>query len=434
MKIFKWLSIITVLILGGVFLWLGNPQKTNLKLGLDLIGGAQLIFKAEKTPEIQNIDYKIMQSVEKNIQNRINLTGTAETTVQKVGNDKILVEIPGQSPDVVKRRLLKTAKLEFKELKEWTNDKNKEPIWVNSGLSGADIKNVQALMDNNSEWMVNFEIKAESAQKFAEVTGRLYKGILPNGEKAPSGSLPMAIFLDDEFLSAPRVQAQLNTGGIINGSFTKEKAEDLAANLNAGALPVPLKLISERTVSATLGNESLIKSLNAGLIGLAIIALFFIGVYRLFGLLACIALISYIIISLGLFTKTITLTSEGIGGFILSIGMATDANILIFERIKEEVRNGKGILRAAEEGFARAFPSIFDSNLNTLLVCTVLLIFGTGLVKGFAITLALGVIISFFSAIVLTRELVFLSLKVPFLQNKFLLGVEQINNEKNRIK
>ena len=186
-------------------------------------------------------------------------------------------------------------------------------------------------------------------------------------------------------------------------------------------------MISERTVGATLGQDSIYKSLKAAIIGFIIVAIFMISIYRLPGFLATLALLAYTLISLGLFTRGITLTLAGIAGFILSIGMAVDANVLIFERIKEELKQGKSVFSSVEEGFKKAFPSIFDSNLNTLIVCVILGFLGTGLVKGFAITLAIGVIISFFSAIVITHELMKVFLLMPIFRKAFWYGVKEEN-------
>lgn len=413
MKSFKFILILIVLSLSAYWLWADNPKKTNLKLGLDLIGGAQLTFEAKPSKQTPEITQEVMNGLAHVIENRINASGTTETTVQQVGRNRILIEIPGVNPETVKRRLLKTAKLEFKELNpKASKDTPENEKWLTTDITGADLKRAQASLDQTGNWLIFFELKPQSAPKFAKLTGRLAED-----------KLPLGIFLDDKLLSSPIVQSQISENGQITGSFTPEEAKDLAVQLNAGALPVPVELISERTVGASLGQDSINKSLQAGLIGLAIVGLFMILVYRLPGLLATLALLAYTLISLGIFTRGITLTLAGIAGFILSIGMAVDANILIFERIKEELRNGKSLYTAVEEGFNKAFPSIFDSNLNTLIVCFILGILGTGLVKGFAITLAVGVIVSFFSAITITRELMNLSLKASFLRKPSFYGV-----------
>ncbi|MDX1917977.1 MAG: protein translocase subunit SecD [Candidatus Caenarcaniphilales bacterium] len=421
MKQFNSILILTVIGLSAFWLFGGRADSNspaNLKLGLDLVGGAQLTFKAMPEGEVKQITPEVMQGLLEVIENRVNASGTSEVTVQKVGADRVLVEIPGVNPDLVKRRLLKTAKLEFKELSRDYLAKQAEgkappaPDWVETGITGADLKRAQVGTDPSGNWIVAFEFKPKGGQKFAELTGRLSQK-----------KLPLAIFLDDALISAPVVNSQIRDNGQIEGGFSPEEARDLAVQLNAGALPVPVKLISERTVGATLGQASIDQSLQAGLIGLGLIALFMTLVYRLPGFLASLALIGYTLISLGIFTRGITLTLAGIAGFILSIGMAVDANILIFERIREELRIGRTIYRAVEEGFKRAFPSIFDSNLNTLIVCLILGVMGTGLVRGFAITLAVGVIVSFFSAILITRELVNLSLQVEFLRKPGFYGV-----------
>ena len=402
MKSFKFVSILIILLLSGYWLWAGNIKKTNLKLGLDLVGGAQLTFEAKPSKQTPKINQEVMAGLSRVIEKRINASGTTETSVQQVGPNRILVEIPGVNPETVKRQLLKTAKLEFKEINlKATKTTPEEEKWLSTEVTGADLKRAQAAPDQTGNWMIFFELKPESAQKFAKLTGRLAQD-----------KLPLGIFLDDKLLSSPIVQSQISENGQITGTFTPEEAKDLAVQLNAGALPVPVELISERTVGASLGQDSINKSLQAGLIGLGIVCLFMICVYRFSGFLATLALLAYTLISLGIFTRGITLTLAGIAGFILSIGMAVDANILIFERIKEEIKNGKGLYKAVEEGFNKAFPSIFDSNLNTLIVCIILGVLGTGIVRGFAITLAVGVIVSFFSAITITRELVNVSLSL----------------------
>jgi preprotein translocase subunit SecD len=418
MKFLKPLLIVGIISLAAFWLWSGNTKKTNLKLGLDLIGGAQLTYQAIPSEQTPKITKEVMEGLIKVIENRINASGTTEATVQQVGLDRVLVEIPGENSRMVARRLLKTAKLEFKELdlKNFDKTSRQQPKWISTGVTGADLKRAQAGMDQAGNWLIFFELKPNSASKFADLTGRLAQG-----------KLPLGIFLDDKNISSPTVQSQISDNGQITGNFSTEEAKDLAVQLNAGALPVPVIPLSERTVGATLGQDSINRSLQAGVIGLGLVCLFMILVYRLPGLLSTFALLAYTLISLGIFTRGITLTLAGIAGFILSIGMAVDANVLIFERIREEIRNGKTIFKAVEDGFNKAFPSIFDSNLNTLIVCLILGIFGTGLVRGFAITLAIGVIVSFFSAITITRELVQLSLMLPFLRKPILYAAEAKN-------
>lgn len=423
MKLLKPLSILFVLGLSAFWLWNGRPniKETNLKLGLDLIGGAQLLFEAQPSEQTPKVTQEVMDGLTKVFETRVNGSGTTEANVIKVGRNRILVEIPGADPELVKRRLLKTAKLEFKEL-DLKKSTAENKVWISSGVTGADLKKAQAAPDpsGNGDWIIAFELKPEGSKKFSEVTARLSQG-----------KLPLGIFLDDNLISDPIVQSQITQNGQITGNFTLESAKDLSVQLNAGALPVPVNLISERTVGATLGQDSILKSLKAGVVGLALVAVFMISIYRLPGFLATFALLGYTLISLGIFTRGITLTLAGIAGFILSIGMAVDANVLIFERIKEEIKHGKSVFTAVEEGFKRAFPSIFDSNLNTLIVCVILGMFGTGLVRGFAITLAVGVIVSFFSAITLTRQLVNLSLNFEIFRKPIWYGVINSSDKAN---
>ncbi len=407
MKLWKWSIILLATALASYALFSNGLENNNLKLGLDLVGGAQLVFQA-KNPTGQALDKTTMQGLIKVFENRVNASGTAEATIQQVGSDRVLVEIPGVKPDLVKRRLLKTAQLEFREPDPLTEG------WKSSGITGADLKRAQAGLDQKGSWAIFFEMKPEGGVKFGELTERL-----------ALNQSPLGIFLDGKMLSAPRVQTRIGADGQITGQFSPEEAQDLAVQLNAGALPVPVELISERTVGATLGKLSLEKSMQAGLFGLGLVALFMIVIYRVPGVIATVALLLYTLLSLGLFTQGIVLTLAGIAGFILSIGMAVDANVLVFERIKEEFRSGKPIYKVVEEGFNKAFPSIFDSNLNTLLVCSILFFFGSGLVRGFAVTLALGVIVSFFTAIFITRELMELALKFGWINKPELIGASK---------
>lgn len=229
---------------------------------------------------------------------------------------------------------------------------------------------------------------------------------------------PVGIFLDDQELSAPTVQEKITAGkAVINGQFTVQEAKDLVNLLNAGALDVPIKLVEQRTIGATLGEDSVKKSLVAGAVGLLLVALFMILNYRLAGIIAVLALSGYTLITFALFKLIpVTLTLAGIAGFILSIGMAVDANILIFERMREELRKGRGIKLALEESFKRAWPSVRDSNMATLITCAILFFTTTGLVKGFALTLAVGVLVSLFSSITVSRIFLRTITQIPFLE------------------
>ena len=394
---------------------------TQLKLGLDLVGGAQLTFQALTGQDVNEINNDIIAGLIKVFENRVNASGTAEAIVQQVGKDRVLVEIPGADPEIVKRRLLKTAFLEFKEPAKLVKAmpggnidlaKPDEYVWISSGITGKDLKKAQAVSDGAGNWLIHFSLKGDAIEKFGKLTERLL-------------SQPLAIFLDGRLISSPIVRSAITGGeGQIEGNFTAEEAQDLAVQLNAGALPVPVKIIQERSVGATLGQDSIDKSLRAGIYGMLFVILFMIIFYRLPGIIASFALLLYTLVTIAIFESTITLTLAGIAGFILSIGMAVDANILIFERTKEELRAGKSFFNAIDAGFERAFSSIFDSNINTLIACFVLLIFGTGLVRGFAITLAIGVLVSMFSAIFVTKTLLSIATKIAFFRKPVLFGVK----------
>jgi preprotein translocase subunit SecD len=367
---------------------------TKMKLGLDLVGGSQFEFEALPTEKVPEINPQVMRGLVKVFENRVNASGTSEALVQQVGKNRILVEVPGADPTTVKRRLLATANLEFK--KQGSNPDE----WVSTGITGADLKRAQASTDGVATWAIDFELKPEAAQKFGELTASLI-------------GAPLGIFLDGNLISAPTVQTAITAGnGQITGNFTADQAQDLAVQLNAGALPVPVKILQERSIGATLGEESISKSLQAGSWGFIAVILFMIFAYRLPGLIASIALLVYVLMSLYVFQDYVTLTLAGLAGFILSIGMAVDANILIFERAKEEMSEGKSVLIGIRDGFDLAYSSIFDSNMNTSMVCLILIMFGTGVVKGFAVTLLIGVALSLFSSLFVTKTLLFFVVKV----------------------
>ena len=393
---------------------------TQLMLGLDLVGGAQLTFQAIP-PSGQEVNKDAISGLIKVFENRVNASGTSEANVQQVGKDRVLVEIPGADPEVVKRRLLKTAFLEFKEPAKVVNPKPntvvdlKKPddyVWYPSGITGKDLKKAQAVSDGTGNWLIAFSLKGPAIEKFGKLSERLI-------------GQPLAIFLDGRLISSPIVRSAITGGeGQIEGRFTAEEAQDLAVQLNAGALPIPVKIIQERSVGATLGQDSINKSLVAGTYGILLVILFMLVFYRLPGVIASFALLLYTLITISIFEHTVTLTLAGIAGFILSIGMAVDANILIFERTKEEIRAGKSFFHAIDAGFERAFSSIFDSNVNTLIACFVLLIFGTGLIRGFAISLAIGVLVSMFSAIFVTKTMLSLVTKLEIFRKPVLFGVK----------
>lgn len=290
-------------------------------------------------------------------------------------------------------------------VKRWTEDDFREPVseWKNTQLGGAHLVRSVVQYDQNSGLpQVGLQFDDEGKKLFAEITKR-------NLQK------PVAIFLDGEIISQPTVQSEITNGeAVITGSFSLKDAKQLTQELNAGALPLPVELVSQSRVGASLGAQSLAKSLRAGFIGLALVCIFMLAYYRLFGLLASLALLVYALVVLSVFKFIpVTLTVAGIAGFILSIGMAVDANILIFERIKDERRAGRRLHTAIEEGFVRAWPSIRDSNNAALITCVILYWFGTSVVRGFALTLGIGVVASVLSAIFITR--LFARFVVPYL-------------------
>jgi preprotein translocase subunit SecD len=293
--------------------------------------------------------------------------------------------------------------------------------WKNTKLSGKQLKVSNVLFDNTTgNVQIGLEFDSEGKDMFAEITARNIGN-------------PVGIFLDGEAITVPTVNEEIRDGSaVITGNFTLPEAKELSQRLNAGALPVPVNLVSQQTVGATLGKISLEKSLFAGLIGLIILALFMIIYYRLLGLLAVIALAIYASVSLAIFELIpITLTLSGIAGFILSVGMAVDANVLIFERFKEEIRDGKILSIAIEEGFQRAWPSIRDSNVSSLITCFILYAFGASMVRGFALTLGIGIFVSMFSAVVISRN--FLRIITSPKMNKYLwlFGAKK-NNSQNQ--
>ncbi|TSC87803.1 MAG: preprotein translocase subunit SecD [Microgenomates group bacterium Gr01-1014_16] len=376
-------------------------RDLEFHLGLDLRGGTHLAYQAD-TSQIKPEDrVDAVKATRDNIERRINLLGVSESLVQtsQVGsNYRLLIELPGIS-DVTQavNTIGATAQLEFRESAIATPSAQSD--FKSTGLTGADLKIAQVQFGGSSDQIsgtpsVGIEFSPDGGKKFAEITKR-------NINK------PLAIFLDDQLVSAPNVQQEI-TGGqaVISGNFTVDDAKRLVVQLNAGALPVPIKIVEQKNIGATLGSESIAKSLVAGLIGLALIWLFMLANYGLKGLLADFALIIYILISLSLFKLVpVTLTLSGIAGFILSIGMAVDANILIFERMKEEISWGRPVGAAMELGFHRAWNSIRDSNVSSLITAGILFWFGSGPVRGFALTLILGILVSLFTSITVTRSL-----------------------------
>lgn len=366
------------------------------KLGLDLVGGSRLVLEAQKTATIAKITPDMMDSLQFAIENRVNKLGVAETIVQREGENRLVVEIPNVKDLATAKAFIgDTAELEFKKPVKGTAN------WQATGLTGKDLS--KASLSTNSQdgqWVVDLEFNNNGTRKFADLTKQLV-------------GQPMAIFFNGSMQSAPVIRepilegrAQISGG---NNGFQYEEAKKMVDLLNAGALPVPAKIIEENTVGPTLGADSVQKSKFAGAIGLGCVMLFMLAFYRLPGIVADIALVIYGLMLFALFkTIPVTMTLAGIAGFILSIGMAVDANILIFERTKEELIAGRTLFTAINAGFDRAFTSIFDSNMTTIITCAILYCLGTSIVKGFALTLAIGVIVSMFSAITITKNFMLL--------------------------
>ena len=389
-------------------------MKKPTKLGLDLVGGSRLVLEAQTTDTIAKITPDMMESLLFAIENRVNGLGIAETVVQRTGEKRLVVEIPDVSDlNKAKEFIGDTAELEFKR----EVIKNGVPVgWASTGLTGKDLSKANLSTNSqNGEWVVELDFNSTGTRKFADLTKELV------GQQ-------MAIFFNGELQSAPVIREVIPTGraqisGGENG-FAYDEAKRMVDLLNAGALPVPAKIIEENTVGPTLGADSIEKSKVAGIIGLGLVMLFMLLYYRAMGLIADIALCLYAIILFAIFKMFgVTLTLAGIAGFILSVGMAVDANILIFERTKEELRQGRTLFTAINAGFDRAFTSIFDSNMTTIITCIILYMLGTSVVKGFALTLALGVIVSMFSAITITRNFMYLAFGTGELKHPALFGL-----------
>jgi preprotein translocase subunit SecD len=384
---------------------LGNAtikRELNIKQGLDLAGGTHLVFQADMTNIVPNERASAVEAAKGNIERRVNFFGVSEPSIQTAKNNdeyRLIVELPGvkdinRAVDLIGS----TAQLEFYEQKEASPSGG----FVPTGLTGKDLKLSTVQFDpNNGQPVVGISFNTDGAQKFAEITSRNVGRIV-------------AIYLDQTPVSMPSVEEPITSGqAIIKGNFTVDQAKDLSIKLNAGALPVPIKIVEQKNVSASLGQESVQKSIFAGFIGLLMVILFMWAYYGKLGFLADIALVVYGLITLALYKFIpITLTLPGVAGFILSVGMAVDANILIFERMKEETRLGKPWQIAMELGFGRAWDSIRDANICTLITCFILFnpfnwnfLNSSGMVRGFALTLGLGIFISLFTGIVVTRTL-----------------------------
>ncbi|NET09088.1 MAG: protein translocase subunit SecD [Merismopedia sp. SIO2A8] len=447
------LALIIVLAIAAVVAIVQSPAR----LGLDLQGGSQLTLQVMTTEEVPRITPEKLEAVQAVVRNRIDEDGTLDPIIQTIGEDQILVQLPGVSdPEAAERLLKKAAQLDFREQLQDTSvqvlqtflqervrleidetmdpEEKREALTLNgeaiadlfqkTDLTGDLLRDAQAQpLPQPDTWEVSLEFNDEGGRLFADLT----KNVAGTGRV-------LGIFLDDNLISSPSVSVEYAAAGITGGrasisSFSSERAAELAIQLRGGALPVPIEIVENRTVGATLGQDSVRQSLYAGIGGLILVLVFMVVYYRLPGLIADIALVVYALLTFALFSLLqVTLTLPGIAGFILSIGMAVDANVLIFERTREELKAGRTLYRAVESGFFRAFSSIVDSNVTTLIVCGALWYLGTGLVKGFALTLAFGVLMSMFTALTCSRTLLLTALTIPSLRKPELFAPDYKEN------
>jgi preprotein translocase subunit SecD len=421
-------------------------ERRAMRLGLDLRGGTRLVLEADTSGQSDVDVNKALDNAINIIERRVNAFGVSESEIQRQGSNRIAVQLPGITASDAIKKIGKTALLEFREFQrdaegnvavyqngEVTfvpNPSLEDAVWVPSRAIGSDglekeltgryLTDAFPGSDAAGLPTVDFRFNSEGARLFEQISGRLI-------------GQPLAFFLDGEpirnkdgRIEAPTVQAVIKDKGQITGMNTSE-VDYLVKLLRAGAMPVPLKVVQQEDVDATLGEDSVQKSVIAGEVAMLIIGLFMVLHYRLPGVLASLALFVYTTVVLAVFKLwPVTLTLAGIAAFVLSVGMAVDANILIFERMKEELRIGRSLVVAVEEGFARAWSSIRDSNVSTLITCAILFWFGdqfgASLVKGFALTLAVGVIISLFSAILVTRTFLRIVIGIPWARRAGLWG------------
>lgn len=376
-----------------------NFLSMDLSLGLDLVGGTRLTFEADTSSISDDKKAEAIESVIEVVRRRVNLFGVSEASVTSSnfsGTNRIIVELPGISdPNEAKSLVGRTAQLTFAEVSESNQ-------LLPSNLTGADLVSARLGYETvGGRPIVSIEFSEEGAKKFEELTGR-------------NIGKPLPIILDTEVLSAPLVNERIVGGKAqISGEFDSEAARSLAVQLTAGALPIPINLVEERTVGATLGNQAVETSVKAGLVGVILVCLFMVVIYRKMGLIACTALFIFGVISLAIYKLVpITLTVPGIAGFLLSVGMAVDSNILTFERYREEVKKGMPSKAALEIAFGKAWDAIRDANVATLIAAFILanpldweFLNVSGPVRGFAYTLAIGIFVSLFTGLFVSRTL-----------------------------
>ncbi|ACL69976.1 protein translocase subunit SecD [Halothermothrix orenii] len=389
--------IILAIILFSYYLY----YQYQLNLGLDLEGGSHIVLRAEPT-ENREINNEIMKDIENIIERRVNQLGLTEPVIQRQGKDRIIVELPAvdNSTEAI-NTIERTAVLTFR-------NSDGEVL-----MTGDYVVDARPDYDLYHRPVVTFKLNDEGARKFEAITTQYL-------------NRRIGIYLDDELLNNPRVSNVIRGEGQITGYKTIEEAQKDAILIREGSLPVPVKVIETRMVGPTLGKISKNRSIMAGLIGLALVAIYMIFYYRFPGLLAAVALIIYGIIFIGVLAGLqATLTLPGIAGFILSIGMAVDANIIIFERIKEERRSGKGIKSSIDAGFKRAFTTVIDANITTLITALILAYYTSGTVRGFAVTLVIGVLTSMFTAFYVTRNIINLFTNTKLLKSSAAFSVKR---------
>lgn len=430
-----------IIVLPGTSQWLrdiGIQRSFDFVLGLDLRGGVQALLEVPET-YTGEVNAQKMADAQRILENRTNALGVSENLFQVAGERRMLAEFPGeQNPDRVLSVIKETGQMEFVDLGdnpemlqegdiiltdlsstsgtaagsegETTEETDQTPASAtvyHTIMTGDELSDVGVTTDQLGQYVISFSLKPNGAQIFADYTTNNVNKYL-------------AIVLDNRIISAPRVDSAIPDGqGIIQGSFTVDSANELAIQMRYGSLPIPFEVVESRIIGPTLGEDSLQKSLVAGLIGFAVVILFMTIYYRLPGIVAVFSILTYAVITLALFKLIpVTLTLPGIAGFLLSTGSALDANILIFERLKEELRSGRTFLQAVDLAWKRAWPSIRDSNIATLITCAILFWFGSSfgatIVKGFAFTLAVGVFVSLLCAVVVTRT--FLNLVINLIK------------------
>lgn len=403
MKARSGIVFVAIILLIAAAVYFSIAPISGINLGLDLQGGASVLLQAVPD-EGKSITADDMSKLMAVMRSRVDEFGVSEPVLQLEGTDRLHIELAGvDNPDRAIELLGKTAKLEFRD-----------PLGVVL-LDGADLTDAQAVITNN-EPSISLSFTNEGTKKFAAATTRLV-------------GMNIDIYLDNVRISGGNVKEPILNGNasISGGNMTYQDAADTAALLRGGALPVSIEVLSKNTIGPTLGADSLDKSLLAMLIGLLLLAVFIIGYYRLPGVIACVSLTVYSLLLLwALKLIGATLTLPGIAGFVLSVGMAVDANIIIYERVKEELRAGKSLKAGIDAGFKHAFWTIFDSNLTTLLAALVLFKFGSGSIQGFAVTLSLGLIASMFTAITFTHYMLKLCANIKPFAKKALYGVKEV--------